>query len=354
MTADGRYGDRQELHNKWEDLEGDVAAQRRDQGRVHHARVQVNTAKQSRKKVMPWIESIDPPSHPGELVDWIMYHADRHSRNGTLTVNELRTFMPHHPFTAWLTGQFKDSDNTRRMRDYDVDGDGGIHLSELRAACHDYCGVDLPAEELQPDRRDSIAEKLAGLDARERELLEDMCVDGRVSTPPLTEKVEDPDMMAQWIMNKADRHNSDGNLSINELQTFLPKHPFTKWLTGQREQWRIYDKDNSGGIDMKELRAACHDYCNRNAAPQEQLGMTERLLRVKDHLMKKLHEEVSWKATMATMRGPGQTIKAFMKHHRDPMPQGHHRSVRCLERPSSLPELCGTHHKLYSMNPRRK
>ena len=34
---------------------------------------------------------------------WIMHTADRHNRNGLLTVNELRTFLPRHEFTEWLT-----------------------------------------------------------------------------------------------------------------------------------------------------------------------------------------------------------------------------------------------------------
>ena len=38
-----------------------------------------------------------------EFANWVMDNADQHSRNGVLSVNELRTFLPDHPFTDWLT-----------------------------------------------------------------------------------------------------------------------------------------------------------------------------------------------------------------------------------------------------------
>ena len=42
------------------------------------------------------------PTEPG-FAEWIMKRADRHARNQMLTVNELHTFLPNHPFTAWLS-----------------------------------------------------------------------------------------------------------------------------------------------------------------------------------------------------------------------------------------------------------
>ena len=39
---------------------------------------------------------------------------------------------------------------------------------------------------------------------------------------------------AAWIMMKSDRHQRNGLLTVNELQTFLPQHPFTSWITAER------------------------------------------------------------------------------------------------------------------------
>ena len=60
-----------------------------------------------------------PPSPETHFAEWLMYmagniyrsllvcpsvgwSADRHATNGRLTVTELATFLPDHPFTKWF------------------------------------------------------------------------------------------------------------------------------------------------------------------------------------------------------------------------------------------------------------
>lgn len=82
----------------------------------------------------------NPNLDPDGLARWIMAKCDRHNNNGLLTVSELRTFLPEHRFTAWLFQQ------RGRLRQYDVNADGGISLDELREACRDFLGAPEPPE----------------------------------------------------------------------------------------------------------------------------------------------------------------------------------------------------------------
>ena len=59
--------------------------------------------------------------------------------------------------------------------------------------------------------------------------------------------------------------NKNNNLTVTELKTYLPKHPFTTWIT-QKSQMRRYDNDHNGSLSKKELLDACVDYLAENAA----------------------------------------------------------------------------------------
>ena len=59
--------------------------------------------------------------------------------------------------------------------------------------------------------------------------------------------------------------NKNNQLTVTELKTYLPKHPFTTWIT-QKSQMRRYDNDHNGSISKKELLDACVDYLAENAA----------------------------------------------------------------------------------------
>lgn len=81
----------------------------------------------------------------------------------------------------------------------------------------------------------------------------------------------DPDGLCDWLMANADKHAQNGVLTVNELRTFLPEHPFQTWLTKQHGQWLRYDLDRDGGISVDELQQACADYCAEQVAkPQKQ------------------------------------------------------------------------------------
>ena len=47
--------------------------------------------------------AVGAPTSAEAWAEWIMDQADRHQRNGSLTLNELTTFLPRHAFTEWLT-----------------------------------------------------------------------------------------------------------------------------------------------------------------------------------------------------------------------------------------------------------
>jgi len=67
-----------------------------------------------------------------------MASADKHSRNGHLSVNEIRTFLrggPYESFAGWLTGGGAGRGNFSR---FDKNKDGWIDLVELEEAVLDY------------------------------------------------------------------------------------------------------------------------------------------------------------------------------------------------------------------------
>ena len=48
--------------------------------------------------------------------------------------------------------------------------------------------------------------------------------------------------MAQWLMAQADHIHENGELSMIELQAFLPDHPFTEWFTRRPQNLLRYDQ----------------------------------------------------------------------------------------------------------------
>ena len=61
----------------------------------------------------------------------VMRQADRHLRNGRLTVNEMRTFLKgseHQDFGEWLSAPRTRDHMWKR---YDLDMDGGLDVHEL-------------------------------------------------------------------------------------------------------------------------------------------------------------------------------------------------------------------------------
>ena len=66
--------------------------------------------------------------------------------------------------------------------------------------------------------------------------------------------------LAVWVMSKADRHCTNGKLTVNELRTYLPDHPLTDWVTKRRGALTRYDSNHDGVLSMVELRIACGDF----------------------------------------------------------------------------------------------
>ena len=68
----------------------------------------------------------------------IMDQADRHQRNGVLSVNELRTFLRGGEFGAFAEWLAPPGRRSTVWRQYDWDSDGGLDMTELTAAVGQY------------------------------------------------------------------------------------------------------------------------------------------------------------------------------------------------------------------------
>jgi len=116
----------------------------------------------------------------------IMDSADKHSRNGRLSVNEMRTFLrggPFEAFTAWLTGA-RGGDRGHFSR-FDKDMDGSINTTELEAAVLGYLLDD-------QSHRFQIPEKKAGPSTTLKEGLPPRAEKRNASAPRQRPALPDP------------------------------------------------------------------------------------------------------------------------------------------------------------------
>jgi len=113
-----------------------------------------------------------------DLVKLLMRRADRHLTNGILTVNELRTFLPNHDFTNWLTRV------KGRMLEYDVDGDGGVSMSELHRACEDFLAELYPSSNAAVRGSSNAAARADHLQQLKKEVHTLDLDNGRFEPPP--------------------------------------------------------------------------------------------------------------------------------------------------------------------------
>jgi len=77
--------------------------------------------------------------------------------------------------------------------------------------------------------------------------------------------------IAKEIIKKADRHCHNGQLSINEMRTFLKGtefETFSSWLT-QIPTFSRFDKNRNGAIDRKELRRALKEYLDTHQVTED-------------------------------------------------------------------------------------
>ena len=86
-----------------------------------------------RQRTTPKADSAPRSNPAADLAEWVMHRADRHCANGTVTMNELRTFMPaNHPFTDWI---IQGRGNLLR---HDTNHDGVLSINELYTACSEF------------------------------------------------------------------------------------------------------------------------------------------------------------------------------------------------------------------------
>jgi len=88
----------------------------------------------------------------------------------------------------------------------------------------------------------------------------------RLSQGPQNDRAH-PSRVAREIMAVGDRHYRNGRLSVNEMRTFLKgtsHEDFVIWLTGPGTRltgnFRIFDLDCDGAIDLQELQRAVQSY----------------------------------------------------------------------------------------------
>lgn len=88
--------------------------------------------------------------------------------------------------------------------------------------------------------------------------------DYRASSSPIAVQAQ---QYANAIMETADRHCSNGSLTVNEMRTFLsrtPFEPFLEWLTGDRLRYfRQFDTDRDGALSMPELQESVEEYLSQ-------------------------------------------------------------------------------------------
>lgn len=82
------------------------------------------------------------------------------------------------------------------------------------------------------------------------------------AVPPATE-------LARWLMEKADRLDRNGELTMVELMAFLPHHPFTEWFTRQRQNLLRYDRNKDGSISLQELESSCAEFIALQASAKK-------------------------------------------------------------------------------------
>lgn len=86
--------------------------------------------------------------------------------------------------------------------------------------------------------------------------------------------------MAAAIMKQADRHNHNGELTVNEMRTFLhgtEYQTFSDWLSAPHTRdrhWKAHDRDMSGTMDLGELEKAVDEYL-RDVTEGEEEAMEE-------------------------------------------------------------------------------
>ena len=86
--------------------------------------------KESNRRVDRPMQNVD------EMAKEIMVEADRFSRNGSLTVSEINTFLrtsKHEPFAKWLL-----RGREKILKKFDLNNDGTISLNELKRSISVY------------------------------------------------------------------------------------------------------------------------------------------------------------------------------------------------------------------------
>merc|ERR1719272_1909095 len=74
---------------------------------------------------------------------------------------------------------------------------------------------------------------------------------------------------AEWILQTAEQGQVDGELSVSKLQSMLPQHAFTQWLTRDR---KMLEYSEDGTVSMTELQRACEDFFCVDTRPRRVLN----------------------------------------------------------------------------------
>jgi len=93
--------------------------------------------------------------------------------------------------------------------------------------------------------------------------------------------------MAAAILRKADRHSTNGSLTVSEMRAFLrgtEYHGFSAWLSapGQKDpHWKEHDANLNGTMELPELEKAVKSYLRENSEAAKEEAATQSAVREK-------------------------------------------------------------------------
>jgi len=107
----------------------------------------------------PFSEILDPRMRSKAIARTIMKAADRHARNGSLTVNEMNTYLAgtaYEGFVTWMTFYYRGASGAHQGRSnlaqFDTDGDGALDLQEVEGAVLQYLHETPPDKQFRSSR----------------------------------------------------------------------------------------------------------------------------------------------------------------------------------------------------------
>ena len=230
-----------------------------------------------------------------EMAVRIMRLADRHSKDGELTILELKTFLERTEFQGFMMYllNWRPPDEVNAARPDGGGGGGGSGDADDLSTClrrhshfkggdSDHSGK-LDMAELEEliggyliNERETEVERKRATEARRASRDAQRDATAAAEAAPKSAAAA----TAYELMAIADGHAANGRLSCAEIETFMtaPQYvDFVRWL--KRDGYRVFkrhDIDNSGDVELSELEKIVHEY----VAPRDPHPSPARLPRL--------------------------------------------------------------------------